>query len=776
LREEKLLKRSGDAKLNETEDIPLNIDEDSIDEFYDEAPDSEIEKLEEEVIDQASAARTIAELEIEIESLKRLEDLALKVHRSGTDKKWEELSALLQGEGQTGTVNNIFDAEGLRRKLIIFTEHRDTLNYLTNRIRTLLGRAEAVVTIHGSMGREERHKTQEAFTQDKNVLILVATDAAGEGINLQRAHLMVNYDLPWNPNRIEQRFGRIHRIGQTEVCHLWNLVASETREGEVYHRLLTKLEQQRESLGGSVFDVLGKCFNETSLRELLIDAIRYGDKPEIKAKLTETIDKALDYEHIRQLIEERALTHEVLDAARVQKIREEMERAEARRFQPHYIASFFREAFRVLGGAMHEREPKRYEITHTPTVIRNRDRIIGIGEPVLKSYERITFEKNLISISGKLLASFVCPGHPLLDSTIDLVLERYRELLKRGSTLVDPYNSCEDIRVLFYLEHSIQDARMDRSDNRRIVSRQMQFVEMDEKGNMRNLGYAPYLDYRPITSEENESMKSILESQEWLYGDLDSQAVAYAAEHIVPLHLDEVRTHKEERIRKTMEAVKDRLTKEINYWDHRSEQLKLQESAGKPMAKINSDLARQRADDLEARLRQRMQELEEERYLSPLPPVVIGGALVVPQCLLEKLTGKEPAFNIVNQAERERIDRLAVAAVMEMERKLGRIPREMDHGNPGYDIESKDPDTNRLFFIEVKGKSSGSSTITVSKTQILTALNKYDDFILAIVEVDGEKVAEPRYIYRPFRKEPDFGVTSVNYDLEDIFARGGYPV
>src|SRR5262249_16377130 len=154
----------------------------------------------------------------------------------------------------------MFDAHGHRRKLVIFTEHRDTLTYLVERISTLLGQPDAVVTIHGGMSREERRTVQERFTQDKDVHILVATDAAGEGINLQRADLMVNYDLPWNPNRLEQRFGRIHRIGQTEVCHLWNLVAEETREGDVFARLLKKLEVERESLGGAVFDVLGKVF------------------------------------------------------------------------------------------------------------------------------------------------------------------------------------------------------------------------------------------------------------------------------------------------------------------------------------------------------------------------------------------------------------------------------------------------------------------------------------------------------------------------------------
>jgi len=227
----------------------------------------------------------LAELEAEIATLGHLEALALKVWRSGKDRKWDELSKLLQGRSDAEAAHEMFDAAGHRRKLIIFTEHRDTLNYLFDKIVNLLGRKEAVVVIHGSVGREERRKIQEAFTQDKEVQILIATDAAGEGINLQRAHLMINYDIPWNPNRIEQRFGRIHRIGQTEVCHLWNLVADETREGAVFDRLLKKLEIQRKALGGSVFDVLGKCFSNQSLKDLILEAIRYGDQPEVKEKL-----------------------------------------------------------------------------------------------------------------------------------------------------------------------------------------------------------------------------------------------------------------------------------------------------------------------------------------------------------------------------------------------------------------------------------------------------------------------------------------------------------
>jgi SNF2 family DNA or RNA helicase len=278
LREERGARHGAEAAVELLQGLPL-LSEDDLDDL-DDAPDAEVEATEEQVVDRASAARTVAELEVEIQLLSLLEERAQQVRRSGTDRKWEELASLLQNNAE------MFDAQGHRRKLVLFTEHRDTLNYLAERIRIMLGRAEAVVTIHGGMSREDRLRAQEAFTQDKAVQILVATDAAGEGINLQRAHLMVNYDLPWNPNRLEQRFGRIHRIGQEEVCHLWNLVAAETREGEVYHTLLKKLEGERLALGGKVFDVLGKVlFDNRPLRDLIVEAIRYGDRPDVRAAL-----------------------------------------------------------------------------------------------------------------------------------------------------------------------------------------------------------------------------------------------------------------------------------------------------------------------------------------------------------------------------------------------------------------------------------------------------------------------------------------------------------
>ena len=324
LAEERLGKRAADYA-----DLGDDFDEDDF------APEEQ-EELEEKVVDHASAAATIAELEAEIRTLKRLEAMANKVRVSGIDRKWEELSLLLQDN------ESMFSADGQREKLIIFTEHKDTLNYLTEKIRSLLGSDEAVVTIHGGMVRDERRKVEELFKQDKGVRILIATDAAGEGINLQRAHLMINYDLPWNPNRLEQRFGRIHRIGQTEVCHLWNLVAQETREGFVFQRLFQKLEEERQALGGKVFDILGKMtFDNKSLRDLLIEAVRYGNDSKVKDRLNQVVDSSLDQGALRKLIEERALTDDVMDVHAVMEIKEDIERIEAHKLQPHFIEAFF---------------------------------------------------------------------------------------------------------------------------------------------------------------------------------------------------------------------------------------------------------------------------------------------------------------------------------------------------------------------------------------------------------------------------------------------------
>jgi len=788
LRELEVLERGGQAAPVLAPGLPVLDDEDVED--LDEAPDNEVEELEEKVLDQATAARTIAELKLEISTLKQLETLALTVRRSGTDTKWRELASLLGVIFTSAAVAERVGESTIpygagpiprptpspRQKLVLFTEHRDTLNYLESRITTLLGRKSAVVLIHGGMGREERLKAQESFKHDPEVQVLLATDAAGEGINLQRAHLMVNYDLPWNPNRLEQRFGRIHRIGQTEVCHLWNLVAEETREGDVYRKLLEKLEHARQALGGQVFDVLGKLhFEGRSLRELLIEAVRYGDTPEVRARLTTVVEHALDRGQLQNLLDDHALAHDAMDTSRVQRIREDMERAEARRLQPHYIEQFFLEAFGVMGGSVRQREPRRYEITNVPASVRHRDRLIGIGEPVLPRYERIAFEKDLVAPQGQPLAAFVCPGHPLLDSLIDLTLERHRDLLRRGAVLVDERDAGTQPRVLFYLEHAIQDASVTRSVERRLISRRVLYIELGADGVARHVHYAPYLDYRPLKVGE-PGVEALLARPEcaWITREIEQTVAGYAVAHVVPEHLSEVRGAKLALLAKTEAAVKERLTKEITYWDHRAQQLKFQEQAGKPNARLNSGEAQKRADNLQGRLQKRLEELKLEAQIAPLPPAVLGGVLVVPAGLLAAAAGRAPvaaAGPVDTQASAAR----ARAVVMEIERSLGFDPTDRELEKLGYDVESRVPGTGKLRFIEVKGRVSGAATITVTKNEILYSLNKPEDFILAIVEFTGEDTHRTHYLRRPFQREPDFGVTSVNYDFADLLERAEPP-
>jgi hypothetical protein len=301
------------------------------------------------------------------------------------------------------------------------------------------------------------------------------------------------------------------------------------------------------------------------------------------------------------------------------------------------------------------------------------------------------------------------------------------------------------------------------------------YVELAADGAMRHLQYAPYLDYRPLTEGEPgaEAIRGRPECA-WISRDVEQKALGHAVTTVVPQHLAEVRGGKLALIAKTEAAVKDRLTKEITYWDHRAEQLKLQEQAGKPNARLNSGEARKRADLLQGRLEKRLQDLKLEAQISPLPPVVLGGLLVVPAGLLAVMTGTSataPTTPTDTQASAAR----ARAVVMEIERSLGFDPTDREFEKLGYDIESRVPGTGKLRFIEVKGRVSGAETITVTKNEILYSLNKPDDFILAIVEFIDEARHEVHYLRQPFHREPDFGVTSVNYDLLELIKRAGQP-
>lgn len=759
LNEEKLGKRAEDYRSS------VHFDADYDDDDY---SSEELEREEENVADQASAARTVQELEAEICTLKHLEKLANEVRLSGEDRKWDELSKLLQDN------ECMFAQDGQREKLIIFTEHRDTLRYLTDKIRSLFGNDDSVVTIHGGMLRDERRKVEELFRQDKNVRILIATDAAGEGINLQRAHLMINYDLPWNPNRLEQRFGRIHRIGQTEVCHLWNLVSQETREGQVFRCLFNKLEEERAALGGKVFDILGDVtFENKPLRDLLIEAIRYGNDPKVRERLWQVVDHSMNTEKFRRLISENALTEDSMDVSKVMEIKEDMERVEAHKLQPHFIEAFFVEAFKSLGGKIHKREHNRYEITSVPFAIRNRDMQIGFGESVLPRYERICFEKDDCNVPGLVPAALICPGHPLLDATVDLIRERNADALKHGSIFIDDEDYGRDPRLLFYIEDAIQDGVVLPNGNKRIISKNVHFVELKEDGTAKNAGYAPYLDYRAATEDEKKAILEYAKSQTWLSQGVEERAQGYAISEIIPEHFSRVKSHKLKMLDKIAKAVRDRMTQEIQYWDFRAVDLREKEAAGKGNQRLTSANAARRAEELEARMQKRLAEIETERLISAMPPVIVGGSLVIPRGLLHILMHK-PIPDTFGQGDRQAVEHAAMKAVMDIEIHQGYMPVDVSAAKCGYDVESRIPERLRTYagllrMIEVKGRAKGSKTVTISKNEILTGLNREDEFILAIVEVDGAKT-KTVYLKNPFKgmDKPTFAEVSRNFNIMDL--------
>src|SRR5665647_799008 len=492
---------------------------------------------------------------------------------------------------------------------------------------------------------------------------------------------MVNYDLPWNPNRLEQRFGRIHRIGQTEVCHLWNLVAANTREGEVFQRLLEKMEEQRAAYSGKVFDILGDSFDDQPLRELLIKAIRYGDQPEVRAQLDVVIDATVS-EGAERLIAERALYRDVLAESDVEAMRRRLEDAQARRLQPHYIQAFFLTAFSRLGGRIVRREGGRYEITHVPQAIRDRDRMIGEGAPILTGYERVCFERDQRRVVGRPIAELVAPGHPLLGAVVDLTVEQHARALKEGAILLDAADAGTTPRLLVAMNQSISDGHVPP----RTISKRFDFVELAPDGEAVPAGPAPYLDYQPIDDATAALVDPLLD-QEWLGRGVEDIAVGWAVEHSLAEHTREITARVVPSVERTRLEVRRRLLSEINFWDGQHASLLDKEAAGQKL-RLRPETAAKRARDLEARLERRLAALDADAHLTTHPPLIAGAALVIPQGLVDELLGRSsrPPEHARDTAA---VERRAVDAVLASERALGRSPHEMDHYNPGYDIRSE---------------------------------------------------------------------------------------
>ncbi len=710
---------------------PVDADEE---ESY---PSSEYEDAATEVADSATSARTVAELDAELRALDELVALARRVRDTQPDVKWQQLRTLIERETlQTG---------GRRRKLIIFTEHRDTLEYLRQQLTTLLGDPEAVLAIHGGVSRVERRRVTAEFTHNERAQFLIATDAAGEGLNLQAAHLMVNYDLPWNPNRIEQRFGRVHRIGQRDVCQLWNLVARDTREGTVYLTLLRKLEEMSKAYEGKIFDVLGEAFADgTSLQELLLKAIRHGDDPAVRAEMERTIDTQAG-EGIRRLLEEHDLEHDHLQADEIEHYRLRTAEAEARKLQPLFIHDAFRAAYVRLGGRWSRLGDLAYEIKHVPQRFRRSQRAIATR------YDRVTF---LPDDTGDVGApSLLAPGHPLLDEVLAQAATECGPALEAGARLVSP-----DVTEPTLLVGIAQEC-VDGLDE--VIDRQFQYLFVDAGGDVRWAGHVPYLDLEACPPEVARQPVP-----GWV-ADAERVAVDHVATVTLPTRIDELRPARERRLERTQRTVHERLTHEVSRLSSAALEAAIAEQRGEAVQPSSAQLGRLSAE-LRDRRDRRLEDIAAQRRLSARAPQVVSRALVFP-------TRGAVASHAVDTRVSER---RAVDRVLAVERALGRTPHEQPHNNEGFDVTSLAPDGTAVT-IEVKGRVRGARDFVITRSEVITSKNAQPHYRLALVALDPDDPARDEVVYvgDPFSEVTfgDYTRGSMELSWDEAWRKGMTP-
>jgi hypothetical protein len=354
------------------------------------------------------------------------------------------------------------------------------------------------------------------------------------------------------------------------------------------------------------------------------------------------------------------------------------------------------------------------------------------------------------------------------------VLQRFQPLLSQGAVLVDEADDSAKPRLLVYLEHAIRDGRTVKSGEPRIVSQRLQFIHLEESGAAIDGGPAPYLDCRPIAAEERSLIEDVVVAP-WLSGHVEDRAIGYAISTLVPAHLAEVKERRVAEIAKVEREVRARLNREINYWDARAARLREEERAGKEQ-RINASNAEATAQRLVERLHKRQAELDRERLIGALPPVLKGAALIIPKGLLRTRSAPSPMSKGDGFSEdplaRSVVEKAAMDAVMAAERALGHEPRDVSAEKKGYDVESRDRHSGHLRFIEVKGRQADGRDIIITKNEILASLNAPEAFVLAIVQVDSGFAREPIYVRQFFKRELGFAETAVVFDVSDLISLG----
>lgn len=634
-------------------------------------------------LERFTVAESRADLEWECGELQKLIVLAKEAEQAEEETKLERLRQLLTDEGLFGS----------KTKLLVFTEHRDTLDYLVEKFQKW---GFKVTQIHGQMKLGDsvtpgtRLYAERDFKDPEGSQILVATEAAGEGINLHyNCWVMVNYDLPWNPNRLEQRMGRIHRYGQTKDVIIFNLVAEDTREGEVMIRLLAKIEEIRKVLGtNKVYDVISDIIPGARLDQLFREALA---KQRTWEDIKDYVEKSFSPDKVRRALDEAknlGLATQHIDLASIQ---EEEVRAKEHRLMPEYIERFFIEAFQSLGGTVETRTDGLLRIERVPYELRqvSPETRLRFG-PVDKEYKKLTFRKeDLRRFPG---AELIGPGHSLFEAVVDRVSSLYSTDLRNGATFYDPDRKTRSVAAFF---------RVPVSDGKgRVVGERLVALEVPDTGEPQKANPSLLLDCKPAKSIDSSPVNPIKVEEGAL--------LQWGYESVFKPYLVEIQSRRNRDISLARHHVEVSINSLIAESQHKLMKYQRQQGLGQDMAvAIRQEETRKR--DLEERLSRRLKEMELEKNVSLGRPELVATALLLPYA------------NEGNNAEMARDEEVELAAmlhVMEHERRAGRTPVDVSKENLGFDIRSEGKE-GELRYIEVKGRAGeGSVWLTPNEWQM----------------------------------------------------------
>jgi superfamily II DNA or RNA helicase len=748
------------ARMEELLELPEKI---RLDEDYlrakgltddDLASMAEEERLKwEERLEHLTLAENIEDIKAEIEQLEGLITQAEKVRSQEIESKLVALrDDILANLGP--------------KKLLIFTEFRDTVTYLVEKLSSWNYR---VITIHGKMGMDQRIAAEHEFKEKAQ--ILVATEAAGEGINLQFCSLMVNYDIPWNPNRLEQRMGRIHRYGQQHEVFIWNMITIDTREGQILKRLFDKLEKMKEALGSDrVFDVIGDMIPGSRLDELLKDAI-------FNQRRMEEIEQHLDMMDMRQAeqtLEQAFMTSLATRHIDYSGVLKQKLVAEENRLMPEYVEDYFLRAYRRLGGTIQRRNSPPsarggyfYTIPLVPFELRQWNENYNFKTTygkLFRSYKQVTFDKKLAA--NHPVAEFVAPSHPLLEAVNEEILSRFEQYCTSYVLFGDPERAREG--ALWFIEGEVTDG------SGQAAAKRVFCLYQALDGTFQRINPAVLWDYEPLDEVEVAAhLAALLQKQDLVEDYIVTELLFPFEEEIRRRRAHETGIKEKYGLRSLDYLIQESNQKILDYqWRHEAgEQLDL------PLLNEQRSLSQ-----LQQKRRNLEQEIELERHLTvndpgtalvmPLPeandtPTEDDGEAIPPPSKESSIVKEPPQYyDIDDKARKKEIELIGMGVAIAYEREEGWQPEDVSGENHGFDVRSiqynADGTLVAIRYIEVKARAH-SGAIRLSANEWKKARRHGEQYWLYIVTQAATESPQLSRIQNPCQ----------HFTLgEDIFATG----